>query len=207
METSWKQWFISGYLFYCGIKQELQVNSLTIKIHTVYANCFICQRICDSVSSTLWPAHTSVTLYNQHSTSTLYFVGLARYGARSTTRYKDYQKLLEIFSKDIGIFSLQIHQWEDLSWMDSWLCTREIPQLGTNWFTIIIRNLWKETHVHNTLGTFRCGNCHFCTFINTTNNFSLPNREMYSAHHFFNCRAEGLMYLPSAAYVPGWELC
>lgn len=44
-------------------------------------------------------------------------------------------------------------------------------------------------------GTFTCGGCGYCRFINTSKNLTLPNGERYSPRHFANCNTPGVVYL------------
>lgn len=45
------------------------------------------------------------------------------------------------------------------------------------------------------LGTFTCGGCSCCRYMNTKNKFKLPNGRMYRPRHFSNCKTPGVVYL------------
>ena len=47
------------------------------------------------------------------------------------------------------------------------------------------------------MGTFRCGGCNFCQYMNTDKNIMLPNGKPFRATHFANCKTEGVVYLLS----------
>lgn len=44
-------------------------------------------------------------------------------------------------------------------------------------------------------GTFRCGECNYCQFMNTSKSITLPNGEKYRSKHYANCRTIGVVYL------------
>lgn len=44
-------------------------------------------------------------------------------------------------------------------------------------------------------GSFTCGGCGYCRFMNTSKNLLLPNGEKYSPRHFANCSTPGVVYL------------
>lgn len=45
------------------------------------------------------------------------------------------------------------------------------------------------------MGTFTCGGCPICQYMNVRQNIVLPNGRLYKPHHFFNCKTEGVVYL------------
>lgn len=44
-------------------------------------------------------------------------------------------------------------------------------------------------------GTFTCGGCNYCRFVNTTRNVTLPNGERYRPKHYANCQTTNVVYL------------
>lgn len=45
------------------------------------------------------------------------------------------------------------------------------------------------------MGTFRCGGCPYCQFMNTKSNIKLPDGSKYTPKHFANCKTIGVIYL------------
>lgn len=52
----------------------------------------------------------------------------------------------------------------------------------------------KHDHTKQT-GTFICGNCNYCQYMDTRKNVNLPNGEKFKSKHFVNCRTAGVVYL------------
>lgn len=44
-------------------------------------------------------------------------------------------------------------------------------------------------------GTFQCGGCPYCQFMNIKPNIKLPNGHKYASKHFANCKTIGVVYL------------
>lgn len=47
----------------------------------------------------------------------------------------------------------------------------------------------------NTLGTFPCGSCGYCRYMNTNKHPPLPNGWVFSAKHYANCQTTFVVYL------------
>lgn len=46
-------------------------------------------------------------------------------------------------------------------------------------------------------GTFRCGGCNLCQYMNIENKILLPNAKPFRPTHFANCKTAGVVYLLS----------
>lgn len=44
-------------------------------------------------------------------------------------------------------------------------------------------------------GTFRCGGCNYCQFMQTERQAQLPNGAIFKHHHFANCKTPGVIYV------------
>lgn len=44
-------------------------------------------------------------------------------------------------------------------------------------------------------GTFTCGRCNYCQFLNTSKNIILPNGERYEPKHYANCQTPSVVYI------------
>lgn len=44
-------------------------------------------------------------------------------------------------------------------------------------------------------GTFTCGGCPLCRYMNTQSKFTLPNGRIYRPRHYANCKTSGVIYL------------
>lgn len=44
-------------------------------------------------------------------------------------------------------------------------------------------------------GTFTCGGCKYCQFLNTSQNIRLPTGELFKLKHYANCQTSGIVYL------------
>lgn len=45
------------------------------------------------------------------------------------------------------------------------------------------------------VGTFPCGSCSYCKYMNTRKNIYLPNGRPFKAKHYSNCQTTGVVYL------------
>lgn len=44
-------------------------------------------------------------------------------------------------------------------------------------------------------GTYMCGACGYCRYMDTSKNPALPNGQTFKPHHFANCQTFGVVYL------------
>lgn len=44
-------------------------------------------------------------------------------------------------------------------------------------------------------GTYTCGGCRICRYMDKDNNIILPNSTRFKAHHFANCKTSGVVYM------------
>lgn len=72
---------------------------------------------------------------------------------------------------------------------------RRAPSIGDKLVSSEYRS--HKGDICKTLGTFACGGCHYCQYMDRRNNITLPNGQLFFPKHYVNCKTPGIVYLPT----------